>query len=238
MDQENNLGDAVRRAVEHQQQHVDVHQHAIRRLFTELPEEHLTTLNDVFAVMAASGDQAANTAAVFHGATRVYLETRFNLCSACGIDHDKAAEEIAETEKPEAENDRQMPLPFPPQDHPLIRANPQNLTVQSGLKSDAVTPPSDHYPDLPEHLKEFLRDSGLDDAYYGPFLKVGETGRLNLPQMKMMDAYNLDDVRILQTHELLGFQCTKCSIRYQTIEDRMLKAPEDCQGCRDKSAWG
>jgi len=226
MDGYENPADAIRRAHEHQMQHIEAHRHEVRRLFTELSQEHLSTLNDFLAIIATSGDQAAGTAAHFHGVAKIYLESRFNICSACGVDHDKAAQELKDKEE---ESGQQM-LPFPMHEHPVI------LERKEGVPESES--PSDPYPDLPKHVKQFMEDSGLTGKNYGPFLRVGESGRLNLPQVKMMSAYYLDDVRSKETGELLGFSCLRCGKPYQSIEDRMLRSPDDCDGCHTKSAWG
>lgn len=33
-------------------------------------------------------------------------------------------------------------------------------------------------------------------------------------------------------------RCRDCGIKYVSMEDRMLKAPDDCHGCEVKSKWG
>lgn len=35
-----------------------------------------------------------------------------------------------------------------------------------------------------------------------------------------------------------GYRCRKCNYFYPTIEDRMLKAPEECPGCEVKAKFG
>ena len=63
-------------------------------------------------------------------------------------------------------------------------------------------------------------------------------------QVEQMIEYHLDDVRDEDTHQILGFICTgvngqgSCGMRYPSIEDRMLRAPDKCSGCEQKSAWG
>lgn len=57
-------------------------------------------------------------------------------------------------------------------------------------------------------------------------------------QLANMEKYNLDDVRDEVTLELLGFICKGCGLRYVSIEDRMLRAPDACHGCYLKSAHG
>lgn len=61
---------------------------------------------------------------------------------------------------------------------------------------------------------------------------------LTLDQLAKMAEYNLDDVRDIDTHELLGFICLNCGMRYLTIESRMDNAPDSCPGCFHKAKWG
>lgn len=233
MDEYDNPEDAIRAAHAHQQQHIETHRHELRRLFTELGEDQLNTLTDFLGVLATSGREAAGTAAYFHGVGKIYLETRFNICSACGVDHDKAVQEMGDKEV-----EGQMPLPLPHEYPPgTVRGVVPDSNYPVGIQKQAESD-RNFYPDLPEHVQQFMEDAELVGMDFGPFLKVGETGRLNLPQVKMMEAYHLDDLREHQTNKLLGFVCLGCEHRYQTIEDRMLKQPDDCHGCHNKSAWG
>lgn len=66
----------------------------------------------------------------------------------------------------------------------------------------------------------------------------GGLSELTVEQFRQMEEYNLDDVRDENTLKLLGFICKNCGLRYVSIEDRMLKRPDDCHGCQIKSAHG
>lgn len=57
-------------------------------------------------------------------------------------------------------------------------------------------------------------------------------------KFKLMEEYNLDDVRDEDTLKLLGFACKNCGMRYPSIEDRMLREKDDCSGCIQKAKWG
>ena len=62
----------------------DVVRHEVRRLFAELPEDHLKALNVLLHVLADGGDVSASTANYYHGLATAFLETRFGPCTACG----------------------------------------------------------------------------------------------------------------------------------------------------------
>lgn len=55
-----------------------------------------------------------------------------------------------------------------------------------------------------------------------------------------MEKYNLDDLRDEDTHDLLGFICKNCGMRYVSIADRKLRPPgvDGCNGCQLRSAHG
>ena len=61
---------------------------------------------------------------------------------------------------------------------------------------------------------------------------------LSTEQLDQMTTYHLDDLRDEDSGQLLGFTCTLCGLRYVSIEDRMLKSPDNCHGCYLKSAHG
>jgi hypothetical protein len=70
-------------------------------------------------------------------------------------------------------------------------------------------------------------------------------GSLNEDQIALMKEYHLDDVYDGETQELLHFACTGiqgmkqgCGVTYPSIEDRMLKGPEECSGCFSRMAQG
>ncbi len=46
----------------------------------------------------------------------------------------------------------------------------------------------------------------------------------------------MEKYRLVRNGDL--FMCADCGIRYPSLQDRMLKAPDDCHGCHDKSAHG
>ncbi len=69
-------------------------------------------------------------------------------------------------------------------------------------------------------------------------LPVGRAGLLSDAQLENMELYHLDDLRTEDEGILIGFRCIKCGLQYPTIEDRMLKQPDDCHGCQMKDAHG
>ena len=91
---------------------------------------------------------------------------------------------------------------------------------------------SEQPEEQPLPLAELSQDAleKLSEATDGEMLTA--TDRAN------MATYNLDDLRDEDTHELLGFICLNCGMRYPSIEDRMRRAPDECSGCFMKSAHG
>lgn len=69
---------------------------------------------------------------------------------------------------------------------------------------------------------------------------TGSINPLTTQQTIEMHRYGLDDLRAEEDYELLGFVCKGCGMKYQSVEDRMLKLPgkEGCDGCIQKEKWG
>lgn len=237
--------DAMREAARRHQQHhqaMEVQRHEIRRLFTDLPKDHLVSLTSFLELLSASGEGTEPAVAHFHGVAKTYLEVRFGVCTACGINHDEAIKKMS----PETQAPKQQPLPFPDYEERLaatgVEVDPAYREIAENAHEAFVQNTREAFKEvrlqeLPEHYRKFLLDNGLT-ANYGPDLKVGESGQLTFRQVKAMEAYNLDDLREKTDKVLLGFVCMNCGQTYPSIEDRMLKAPDDCPGCHTKAAHG
>lgn len=76
-------------------------------------------------------------------------------------------------------------------------------------------------------------ETTADIAHFGPSALTDE-------QRGNMDEYNIDDAWDEETGKFLGFVCLGCGLKYQSIEDRMLKPPgvEGCSGCIQKAKFG
>lgn len=227
--------EAMRRAEEqHQRFHqaVDAQKHDVRRLFTEIKKEHLVTLHDLLGSLVNSDEEVAAAAAHFHGQAKIYLEMLHKICSACGKDHDEAIQDVVGT---------------PATPTGVIADPAYQAIVDDVAKAAGPATLNEHYDgfkDLPEPYRQFLLDQGLT-GLSGPDLKVGEAGRLSLRQVKAMEHWRLDDLREKTDLILLGFVCVgypqqglECGMRYPSIEDRAMKAPDDCSGCHIKAAHG
>lgn len=81
---------------------------------------------------------------------------------------------------------------------------------------------------------EDLHQPGPD----GTVQTVIVAGDLTHEDLTNMEKYNLDDLREEDTNRLLGFVCKGCGLKYSSIEDRMVKEPDECHGCQEKARWG
>lgn len=66
---------------------------------------------------------------------------------------------------------------------------------------------------------------------------------LSEEDLQHMKKYHLDDVRDADNHQIIAFRCTgvnniPCGMTYPSIEDRMLREPDECSGCQTKAMWG
>jgi hypothetical protein len=59
-------------------------------------------------------------------------------------------------------------------------------------------------------------------------------------QERLIKEYNLDDAYEVNTDppKFLGFICRGCGIVYVSLEDRMLRRPDECHGCFLKAKFG
>src|SRR3954452_2229154 len=74
--------------------------HDLDRLFSELPQDHLSTLREAFSQLANNSD--GRFAAYLEGSAVQALKYRFHICATCQVNHDEAFAEAAalEAEKP------------------------------------------------------------------------------------------------------------------------------------------
>jgi hypothetical protein len=78
----------------------------------------------------------------------------------------------------------------------------------------------------------------LDESLHQQDPKKDLIDEFTSEQLACMKTYYLDDVRDEDTGVRLGFICKNCGMRYSTIEDRMLRPPDKCEGCILKAKWG
>lgn len=62
---------------------------------------------------------------------------------------------------------------------------------------------------------------------------------------ELMEKYHLDDVYDEKSGAFLYFKCTgiqgmrgECGVTYPSLEDRLMKAPEECSGCHQRMMHG
>jgi hypothetical protein len=150
----------------------DQMRHDSYQVLHTLNEEQLKMFSVMLAVMSS---QESVYATYLDGYVDGLLEQKYNVCPACGRNHDELPPD--------------MVAPPPPGE---------------AVNEDSTAPTT-------------------------PYVLTEE-------DLANMEEYNLDDLRDEDTHELLGFICKGCQLRYISITDRMLKRA--CHGCQLKSAHG
>lgn len=58
------------------------------------------------------------------------------------------------------------------------------------------------------------------------------------PSEKRDEATLRDEYRVILTGVGEQVQCTDCGLIYSSLEDRMLRKPDECSGCEQKAKWG
>lgn len=158
------MKDAIRQALDQQNMILTSSHHDVQRLFGELSVEHLKLVIGILAHLGGSGSPQA---AYLQGLASGALYYKHNICSGCGRDHDKEAEEELQ---------------------PKTKVE-ESLDRMNGLS-----------------------DEDINNAHrYNVSFLAGRGGVV---------------------------RCNGCLIEYPSLADRMLKAPDNCSGCHQKSAWG
>lgn len=71
------------------------YRHGVARLFEESSKEHLLVLQAIFHnISGTSEGGGAALASYYEGIIGVTLQKRFNICLACGVDHDEALKDF------------------------------------------------------------------------------------------------------------------------------------------------
>lgn len=95
------------------------------------------------------------------------------------------------------------------------------------------------------HEEEFADPAASQKEEVTPDQPLPIFKEVEMTEQELMKQYHLDDLRIEGTGELVGFACTgiygapgPCGMSYPSIQDRMLKDPEECSGCFRRMAQG
>lgn len=200
----------IRKQAELQEMAMSDFNHSFQTLFSELTLDNLKTVKTMMHFIV--GTAGSPIAAQWEGMLAWEMKNRFNICVTCGVNHD---EEVLPDEPPSEERASWpdfIPAPFP------YRAPPPSPYPMPAVPADTI----------PE-----------EEPNMGVFRELTDE------EVHNMEVYHLDDLRDEESQELLGFVCTGiegstegCGMQYPSIEDRMLKPPEECSGCFIKAAHG
>lgn len=97
------------------------------------------------------------------------------------------------------------------------------------------------------HLKHDLCASCGESHGQPEFLSdskeaAGHTHEPVVPSSRTIEEHAklLNEYRMVETvvGDMRKFTCRDCGMEYVSLEDRMLRKPDECKGCQHKSAWG
>jgi hypothetical protein len=190
---------------------VDV-MHGIYRTLGEMPEEHLRSVIQLLHICANGGEGVVN---YYWGVAAGIVRERFDVCPPCGVNHSTELFQGGQA----ADSAAAEPPPTNFSSTPVVS--------ESGQES-------------PPHQRPEASSSTI------LIWKAGEPNPLNLTDEDRanMEVYHLEDTWDTETRRFKGFACTgltpvgPCGVVYVSIEDRMLKAPDDCHGCAARGRWG
>lgn len=196
----------------------DVVAHDVNRMLHELSQEHLAAVSTIIDGIAMS-DHPTRQASYMAGKITSIMEARFNVCGACGKNHDEAA---------------QMLLNTPPPAPPHVEARRIRESVEKLKRQGTVDPADEITMDEPTGK---VTEGKVDNQVP---TQIGSQAPVKYWEQEIMDLYNIDDVRDEATGKLLHFMCKGCGIHVSSINDRTLSPPgvEGCSGCQQKAKFG
>lgn len=212
------MAQAMQRQNDQVQMFQEAQQKSIEHLLDALDPEDLATLRMIFRDMVP--DEKGRLAAYYEGVCASMLRVKYDRCPGCGGDHDSAEHLLDGSDSADS-----AAAPGPDSsgsEEEIILAQPGPLGEQSIFEN-----------------KDAFDSKPLPDTYVDASKPlVGQKGLMTEDLVKKMVEYNVDDLRDEDTGAIIGFKCLGCGMNYQSLEDRMLRAPDDCHGCQHKSAWG
>lgn len=90
--------DETQSLYDHLRQSNESARHQIARMISEMPQDHLHALAILLGGICSGGGKGL--AAFYQGQAVAALESRFNICTACGKDHDEQLAHLTGTAKP------------------------------------------------------------------------------------------------------------------------------------------
>jgi hypothetical protein len=199
--------------------------HEFWRMLNTLDENQLRAQTSMFHTV---GEHENHLASYFEGAIAALLESRFDICFACGRNH--KAEEAA-----------------------LLSEATINKFVKQ-FDEEGVTPL--HTPEtIMDHLvkqdeatePEPTSTTSESFAHYVPLTitPVDFNGEIDgqWPRNVLTDYPEFhakaDEYRVnLLTDQYPAVVCANCGQQYPSLEDRMINPPDECSGCAQKEKWG
>ncbi len=235
---------------------VEDYRRSLNTFLAEAPADQLLLISNMLVSIGA------NEGAVryYEGQFDTALQMRFNICAVHGVDHDDEAQKelLGDESDGELGDDEQIGSEIGDAVRETLEAD---IEVVSGDRIPEQRTSSD-VPDAFKILKVsaqeeaevndqamLLRvlDKSVDHHELFDYLEtsltkteIGSKSKmLNELEQTICEVWNLDDLRDNEENNtLLGFVCKNCGQRYPSLQDRILKAPDDCSGCHSKSRWG
>lgn len=116
-------------------------------IFQELQQDHLRILTALLTGIAHSGESAALVAARWQGTLQSAMQIRFNVCAACGAQHDFDAEAAAILNAPAEQAEPEAAPACEPIDIDVPESNITFLFPEGHIDSEGGWHPSMGAPD-------------------------------------------------------------------------------------------
>lgn len=204
--------------------------HGIDRMLEGLNKDDLASFRLLMGHIAEGENY--KLAANFDGQATALLKFKFKVCGSCGVDHDQEFQDAlaAESKKLDKEDED---------------AGDKLFGAKKAPEKDVgfIEP---EVKDIGEALIEEILSVSTDRIGEDLLMKISQyKARPPLSQIEydMMALYGLDDLWEQDEDKnarpvFIGFICKNCKMPYTSIQQRMLKSVDRCDGCFLKAAHG
>jgi len=204
--------------------------HGIDRMINGLDLDDLVSLGQLLRHI--SDGENYKTAVYFEGRISEKLQSKFNVCPSCGVDHDQEMKDQLDEASKSASTE---PSSFKQGVMDALKTSDE-AGINKALGDAMIRYIADNKPNIdPDWILENLVGYKVEPPS-------------TILERDMMALYNLDDLweRDMKAGvdpqsvpaEFRGYICNGCGQRYMSIQDRMLINVDACKGCMVKSAHG
>jgi hypothetical protein len=239
----------------HHQQHI----HEVNGFFDSLTKEQLITLSSLIQLITDGTADDNERGAYYLGRVSQHLMIKYGVC-ICGVDHDAELKGMANEGKEEGQNlpgapeavvrDLAENAPSRSEAHEMLERHVRKMGADGGWSEAEIAA-------AVADGKRMLDDLNKNVAAEPPMTFTDHQGIMHTwingewvatpqdlapaptePQGEAREAL-LKKYNVLDNPIFPKVSCAKgCGTTWISLADRMRRAPDECGGCQQRSAWG